>query len=191
MNNQEVTQLLKNLNQGDSEAKDMLYESVYTELKKTAKSVRKRYNDAHTMNTTALVHEAYLKLVPESIEWQNRLHFYYIAGKVMRQILYNYAEKKMALKRGGKKALVDVDDVKEFIPLDDQSFFEIYCLENVLKKLEEEDKVYGDIVECRFYSAMTIEETAQALNISEATVKRKWNFAKAWLLKEMKDSSSL
>lgn len=191
MNHQEVTQLLKNLNEGDSNAKDKLYESVYFELKKTAKSVRKRYSDAHTMNTTALVHEAYMKMVPENIEWQNRLHFYYIAGKVMRQILYNYAEKKMAAKRGSNKAVADVEEYKEVIPLDEKSFLEIYCLENVLKQLEEEDKIYGDIVECRFYSGMTIEETAQALNISQATVKRKWNFAKAWLLKEMKDSSDL
>lgn len=184
-----VTQVLQELNNGDPEAKDKLYQSLYHELKKTAKSVRKRYRDAHTMNTTALVHEAYMKMVPENIEWQNRLHFYYISGKIMRQILYNYAEKKMALKRGGNKAPVDVDEIKDFIPLDDQSFFEIYCLENVLKKLEEEDKVYGDIVECRFYSGMTIEETSEALKISPATVKRKWNFAKAWLLKEIKDLS--
>lgn len=188
MNHKEVTQLLKNLNEGNNQAKEQLYESVYLELKKTAKSVRRRYNDAHTMNTTALVHEAYMKMVPENIEWQNRLHFYYIAGKVMRQILYNYAEKKMAMKRGNNKAPMDVDAVKDFIPLDEKSFFEIYCLENVLQKLEEEDKVYGEIVECRFYSGMTIEETSQALNISQATVKRKWNFAKAWLLKEIKEA---
>jgi len=184
-----VTQVLQELKEGNPEAKEKLYQSVYYELKKTAKSVRKRYSDAHTMNTTALVHEAYMKMVPENIEWQNRLHFYYIAGKVMRQILYNYAEKKMAAKRGSNKAHADVEQYKEVIPLDEKSFFEIYCLENVLQKLEEEDKTYGDIVECRFYSGMTIEETAQALSISQSSVKRKWNFAKAWLLKEIKDLS--
>jgi RNA polymerase sigma factor (TIGR02999 family) len=190
METREITRLLEDYNSGKEKAEEELYRNIYTELKKTARGVRRRWNGNHTLNTTALVHEAYMKMLPGEVDWQNRLHFFYIAGKSMRQILYNYAEKKMALKRGnGKTPLVNVEEVKEFIPLDEKSFFEIFYIENILKNLEKHDDMYGKIIECRFYSGMTIQETAKALNISAATVKRKWNFAKTYLFNEMQRAS--
>ena len=186
METPDITAILNNYASGDEESADELYAVIYHELKKTAQSVRRQWQGNLTMNTTSLVHETYLKMTPENVDWQNRLHFFYFAGKVMRQVLYNYAEKKMAQKRGGNNNDVEIEKVKDFIPLDDKSFIEIYCLENILKELEKHDTLYGKIIECRFYSGMTIEETAKALNTSEATVKRKWSFARAWLYKELK-----
>jgi RNA polymerase sigma factor (TIGR02999 family) len=190
MDQAQITLLLNNYKKGKEGADEELYSAIYSELKKTARSVRKQWQGNATMNTTALVHEAYLKLDPEKVDWQNRLHFFYIAGKAMRQILYNYAEKKMALKRGGsKKQSIDASEEGLVIALDEKSFFEIFSLENVLKRLEKYDNVYGKIIECRFYSGMTIEETSMALQISKATVKRKWNFARTWLYRELKRTS--
>ncbi len=188
-NRTDITLLLNNYSKGDEKSAEQLYSVVYHELKKTARSVRRKWQGNLTMNTTSLVHETYLKMTPEDVDYKNRLHFFYFAGKVMRQILYNYAEKKMAQKRGGRQPDVDVEEVKDIIPLDEKSFLEIFCIENILKNLEKHDAIYGKIIECRFYSGMTIEETAKVLKTSEATVKRKWNFARAWLYKEMKKAS--
>ncbi|ALO15536.1 RNA polymerase sigma factor [Salinivirga cyanobacteriivorans] len=185
-----ITSLLNNYRKGREGADNELYSAVYSELKKTARSVRRQWNGNATMNTTSLVHEAYLKIDPEKVDWQNRLHFFYIAGKAMRQILYNYAEKKKALKRGAaNKQSMDTKEEGIIIALDEKSFFEIYSLENILKQLEKHDNVYGKIIECRFYSGMTIEETSLVLEISKATVKRKWNFARTWLYRELKRTS--
>jgi RNA polymerase sigma factor (TIGR02999 family) len=190
MDQAQITLLLNNYKKGKEGADDELYTAVYSELKKTARSVRRRWQGNATMNTTALVHEAYLKIDPEKVDWQNRLHFFYIAGKAMRQILYNYAEKKMARKRGGaKKYSIDAEEEGIVITSDEKSFFEIFALENALKRLEAHDAVYGKIIECRFYSGMTIEETSLALQLSQATVKRKWNFARTWLYRELKRTS--
>lgn len=185
----QITLLLNNYSKNGNVTDDELYAVIYSELKNTASSVRRQWQGNLTMNTTSLVHEAYLKMSNENVDWQNRLHFFYFAGKVMRQILYNYAEKKMALKRGGKNAEVDLEEAKVNIPLDEKSFLEILCLENILENLEKHDDIYGKIIECRFYSGMTIEETAKVLHTSEATVKRKWKFARAWLYKEMQKAS--
>jgi RNA polymerase sigma factor (TIGR02999 family) len=189
MEQNQITQLLNNYQKAGKEADEELYSVIYSELKKTARSVRRKWQGNLTMNTTSLVHETYLKISPDNVDWQNRLHFFYFAGKVMRQILYNYAEKKMAMKRGGHQVAVDIDEAKDVIPLDEKSFLEILCLENILKNLEKHDAIYGKIIECRFYSGMTIEETAKVLQISEATIKRKWSFARAWLYKELKKAS--
>lgn len=189
MNQNNITLLLNNYKKEQKGADDALYAAIYSELKKTAHSVRKKWNGNATMNTTSLVHETYLKLSPEDVDWQNRLHFFYFAGKVMRQILYNYAEKKMAQKRGGKQITSNIEEAEVFLPMDDKSFLEIFSLENIIKKLEKHDDAYGKIIECRFYSGMTIEETAKVLQTSKATVKRKWSFARAWLYKELKKES--
>ena len=186
IDNAEITIWLKRLNEDDPEAKRKVYELLYQELKKTAHGIRRDRKEIQTLNTTALVHESYLRLKPQNVDWDNRLHFYYIAGKVMRQVMCGYLEKKNAIKRGGNKVMVPIENIEEFVKLDDRSFLEMLCLENVLSKLEAENEVYGKIVECRFFSGLTIEETSKVLNVSEATVKRKWNFAKAWLFEEIK-----
>lgn len=189
MQSNDITSLLNQLGSDNQKVSDELYSILYKELKITAKSVRNKWNGNDTLNTTALVHETFLKIVPEDTEWQNRCHFFFIAGKAMRQILCNYAEKKNAKKRKAPKELQDIEDYKEIIPLNDRTIIEILCLENLLKRLESEDALYGQVIECRFYGDMTIKETAAILKISEATVKRKWNFARAYLFKEIKEAS--
>jgi RNA polymerase sigma factor (TIGR02999 family) len=189
MKTNDITTILNQLDSSNPKVSEEVYSILYKELKITAKSVRNRWNGNDTLNTTALVHETFLKLIPEEIDWQNRCHFFFIAGKAMRQILCNYAEKKNAQKRKASQAALDVEDFKDVIPLKDRTIIEILCLENLLKRLESEDALYGQVIECRFYGDMTIKETAEILKISEATVKRKWNFARAYLFKEIKEAS--
>jgi len=189
MKSNDITTLLNQLDSANSRVSEEVYSILYKELKITAKSVRSRWNGNDTLNTTALVHETFLKIVPEDTEWENRCHFFFIAGKAMRQILCNYAEKKNAQKRKASQEAHDIENYKDIIPLNDRTIIEILCLETLLKRLESEDALYGQVIECRFYGDMTIKETAQILNISEATVKRKWNFARAYLFKEIKEAS--
>ena len=164
---------------------DNKFEVVYSELKKMASRSRKYWKGDETLNTTALVHEAFIKLSGASQQFSNRTHFLKVAGKAMRQVLYNYSEGKLAQKRGGNSEKVAIDQA-DILPINEENANHYVKLEHAIKNLETQDDVFGKIVECRFFGGMTIEETAEALELSPATVKRKWNFAKSWLYVELK-----
>jgi RNA polymerase sigma factor (TIGR02999 family) len=173
-----VTALLLAARDGDSQAFDVLYERVYEELRRLARLVRGG-RASETLNTTALVHEAYLHLVPsKDLDWQDRTHFFRVAARAMRQVLVHAARRRMAEKRGGGAVTVAFDERLYAAPirLDD-----IVALDDALIRLEALDGRQARIVECRFFAGLTVDETAQALGIGTATVKRDWRAARAFL----------
>ena len=173
-----VTGLLQAARDGDVEAFDELYSRVYEELRRLARMVRRgRANE--TLNTTALVNEAYLHLLPSAdISWQDRTHFFRVAARAMRQVLVQTARRRMAQKRGGGADRVTFNEQLHGGSLD---FEEILSLENALQKLEALDERQASVVECRYFAGLTIEETASTLGVGEATVKRDWRAARAFL----------
>ena len=178
----EITSLLNELHTGNKETINKVLPIVYNELRKLAsKYLSKEYGN-RTIQTTELVHEAYLKLIGSAeISWQNRAHFFGIAANAMRQILVDHARKRNANKRGeGKK--ISLDEVPSISVQTDE---QILALDDALKKLQTVDERSCKIVELRYFSGLTIEETAEFLEISPATTKRDWNFAKAWLYREI------
>jgi RNA polymerase sigma factor (TIGR02999 family) len=181
---QEVTLLLKEISAGDGQAPDKLLPLVYGELRKLAHSYLQNERREHTLQATALVHEAYIRLVDwENVSWQNRAHFFAVAAQVMRKILVDYARQKKAQKRDfGQKLALD-----ETISFSAPKGLDLILLDEALESLKEFDRTQAEIVELRFFGGLTIEETAQALSISPATVKREWTMAKAWLYHRMKD----
>lgn len=182
-----ITQKLKSLASGDAAAFNELFPYVYQQLRQVARRVRWQSYGLDTLNTTALVHEAYLKMVDQTaINVQNRAHFFHIAARAMRQVLINYSQHHSALKRGGSQADIPLDKLDFAIPLTDQMVDELLSLDTVLQQLEQLNERQAQVVECRFFGGMSIEETAQALDTSPATVKRDWNFARAWLYRQMK-----
>ena len=182
-NSQNITQLLNSASAGDSFALDNILPIVYNELRKiSSKYLRDEYKK-HTLQTTELVHEAYIKLIgDQNLSWESRAHFFGIAARSMRQILVDYARKKKADKRGKDKTQISLDDA-HFILSDSED--KILNLNEALTKLEQLEERSCKIVELRFFSGLSIEETAEMLNISVATVKRDWQFAKAWLYREI------
>lgn len=180
---QNITLLLQDCIEGKKGAVDELLPHVYKELRViSSKYLRDEFRN-HTLQTTELVHEAYIKLVgDENISWQNRAHFFGIAAQSMRQILVDHARKRNSLKRGYGKSIIPLDDVLESAEKSDE---QIIALDDALKKLETKDERSSKLVELRYFSGLTIEETAEVLRISPATAKRDWNFAKAWLYREI------
>ncbi|MEO8231909.1 MAG: sigma-70 family RNA polymerase sigma factor [Ignavibacteriota bacterium] len=180
---QNVTLLLQNCIDGKKGAVDELLPHVYKELRViSSKYLRDEYRN-HTLQTTELVHEAYIKLVgDQNINWQNRAHFFGIAAQSMRQILVDHARKRKSFKRGEGKSNIPLDEVLE---ISDKSDEQIIALDEALIKLELKDERSSKLVELRYFSGLTIEETAEVLHISPATAKRDWNFAKAWLYREI------
>ena len=178
-----VTLLLEDCIKGKKGAVDELLPHVYNELKKiSSKYLNDEYRN-HTLQTTELVHEAYIKLVGnQDISWQNRAHFFGIAAQSMRQILVDHARKRKSLKRGEGKGNIPLEEIFEISEKTDD---QILALDEALKKLESLEERSSKIVELRYFSGLTIEETAEVLNISPATAKRDWNFAKAWLYREI------
>jgi RNA polymerase sigma factor (TIGR02999 family) len=178
-----ITQLLNDASHGDDFALERILPLVYNELRTiSSKYLRDEYRK-HTLQTTELVHEAYLKLIgSEELTWESRAHFFGIAARSMRQILVDYARKRKALKRGLGQTKISLDKA-EFALSDTEE--DLINLNNALDKLEKIEERSCKIVELRFFSGLSIEETAQMLNISPATVKRDWNFAKAWLYREI------
>lgn len=154
---------------------------VYSELFAIAKKVRFNFHGLDTMNTTAIIHEAYLKLSKGNNQWENQTHFYSVAAKAMRQIMINAARDKQRAKRGSGVAPDRLHELGEKIVLSSMASEKLIDFEEMLSKLEEKDQIYGSIVECRFYSGLSIAETAEALKVSPATVKRKWQLARDWL----------
>ena len=182
--NQEiVTQMLRNAQAGDRHALDELFPIIYKELRRIAAHQLSNERSDHTLQPTALVHEAYLRLIDQhSVNWQNRAHFFSIAAETMRRILVNYAVQRNAQKRGSGATKIELD---EAISFQDQRELDLVLLDDALKNLEEFDETQAKIVELRFFGGLTVEETAEVLKISESTVKREWRMAKAWLKTKM------
>lgn len=179
----EITKLLQ---QGDSEALEKLLPIVYDELHRLASSIfRRDFRSNHTLQPTALVHEAYLKLIGSSseISWQNRAHFFGIAARLMRQVLVNHAVAHKAEKRGGGETILALDEAVSFFQGQN---LEILALHEALEKLNLLDKKQAEIVELKFFGGLTNEETAEVLQISVSTVKREWEMARTWLYRELK-----
>lgn len=178
----DVTLLLKNVSEGDETAPDKLLPLVYDELRKLANRYMENERQDHTLQATALVHEAYIRLVDwENVSWENRAHFFAVAAQVMRKILVDHARKKKAAKRAfGQK--IALDEVNSFSP---EREVDLIALDDALISLEKFDKTQAKIVELRFFGGLTIEETAHTLKSSPTTVKREWTVAKAWLKREI------
>jgi RNA polymerase sigma factor (TIGR02999 family) len=186
-----VTRLLVRLREGNDAAAGDLFEHVYTELRRRARGQRKRWKGDPSLQTTALAHEAYLKLVgPEEQSWENRSHFFAVAAKAMRQILLNEARRKRAQKRGGEAPTLSLEALREElgrdVALTEERAEVLVVLDEALELLEDERPRAARVVECRFFGGMTIEETAEALGVSGSTVSRDWKTAKTWLYREMK-----
>ncbi len=180
----QVTHLLLDLKNGNLQAFDQLTPLVYNELRKIASRYLRQERKGHTIQTTDLVHETYLRLIDEAhFSWENRAHFFAVAARAMRQLLVENARKRKAKKRGGGAVNLSLD---EGAVMAEQKSDEILALEEALQTLEKLDERMTRIVELRYFSGLTIEETAAVLSISPATVKREWNTARAWLAKEMR-----
>ncbi|HLT46760.1 MAG TPA: ECF-type sigma factor [Rubricoccaceae bacterium] len=182
----DVTEALDALRGGDDAAQDRLLRAVYDELHGLARSQRRRERPDHTLNTTALVHEAYLKLLgPAHRTYDNRAHFFAAAARAMRQVLVDYARARQRAKRGGPDTPVPLDALPGDPPdpdvLTDARAAEILDLDGALARLARLDARQAQVVECRYFGGLSVEETAEALGLSEATVKREWRSARAWL----------
>jgi RNA polymerase sigma factor (TIGR02999 family) len=179
----DVTQLLAELGHGGRDALDRLLPVVYAELQRIAHRQLQGERSDHTLATTDLVHEAYLKLVGlERIEWKNRAQFFAVAAQAMRRVLVDYAISRRAQKRGGNQRKVPLD---EAMLVAEQQADELLALHDALTELEAINPRLARIVECRYFAGMSIEDTAEALGISPATVKRDWTLARAWLHREL------
>jgi len=179
----EVTVLLHQATGGDRKALDALFESIYGELKRLARIQRSRWMGDETLNTTALVHEAYFKLVGgRASGWNDRAHFYAVASRAMRQILVTYAERRLAEKRGGGAERVPLDTANPVAP---EVAEDILAMHEALDRLAQLDERQGRVVEYRFFAGMSVSETAELLGLSTATVKRDWAVASAWLRREI------
>lgn len=179
----EVTQLLADLSGGDEAAFDKLAPLVYDELHRLARAYMSRENAGHTLQTTALVNEAYLRLVDQTrVQWQNRAHFFGIAAQMMRRILVDHARKRRSQRAGGeflKVTLADAGDVSR------ERGEDVVALDDALKGLAKLDPQQSRVVELRYFGGLTIEETAEAMQLSQDMVKREWSTAKAWLYREI------
>ncbi len=185
----DVTQLLRQLRAGQPDAADQLVPLIYRELRRIAGAQMARERPGHTLQATAVVHEAYMRLAGEQdIEWQNRAHFFGIAARTMRRVLLDYARQRHAGKRGGSGAgRVDLDTE---LLIGDDRLEDVVALDQVLTRLTEMDEEQGRIVELRFFAGLNVEETAEAMGISPRTVKREWRLARAWLERELAAAKS-
>lgn len=180
---QQVTQLLVAWGSGDEAARDELMPLVYEELRRLAHQCMRRERPVHTLQTSALLHEAYLRLVDhKNIQWQDRAHFFGIAARLMRQVLVDYARTRRYAKRGGDIRRVSLD---ETMIVSKTRAAEVVALDEALKSLAEIDPRQSQIVELRFFGGLSIEETAEVLAVSPGTVMRDWTLAKAWLRREL------
>jgi len=180
----EVTQLLAELGQGATGVTDRLVHILYDELRQIARRHMRGERLDHTLETTALVHEAYVKLVGlDRMHWQNRAHFLAVAAQAMRRVLVDYAVGRRTQKRGGSRQRVPLEEVS---PTSEQPLEVLLALDAALRRLEAVDGRLTRVVECRYFGGMSVEETAQALNVSVATIKRDWSVARAWLNRELR-----
>jgi RNA polymerase sigma-70 factor, ECF subfamily len=183
--NQEVTLLLSALTRGDDGAATKLIPVVYDELRRLAGSYMRRERVDHTLQATALVHEAYLKLVEQrSVDWQSRAHFFGVAAQLMRRILIDHARGHTRQKRGGEQRKVSLDEAFVF---SEKQADELLAVDDSLNRLAEIDPRQARVVELRFFGGLSVEEAAEVLGVSPKTVKRDWSVAKAWLYADLKE----
>lgn len=179
----DVTALLRQMSSGSGEALDAIIPLVYRELRSIARRHLRREDAGHTLNTTALVHEAYLRLVDvRQVEWRDRLHFFAMASRMMRRVLINYARQRKRTKRGGGGVLIPLQEAH--LPIHEH-LDELLALDEALTRLEAVDERRCRVVECRFFAGLDIEETAEALDVSPGTVKRDWRLARMWLNRQL------
>ena len=181
----DVTSLLNKMAGGDQEAGAQLVPLVYDELRRLAARCLQRERENHTLQATALVHEAYLKLTAQrSAKWQNRAQFFALAAQAMRRILVDYARTQQRIRRGGKQQKVTLDEALVVSP---DRTEELIAVHESLSRLEKLDPRQSHIVELRYFGGLTVEEVAEVLGVSSKTVRREWNSAKAWLYGDLKD----
>jgi len=181
--NTDITQILHEWNHGDDDARERLVRSVYDTLKRQARIIMSRERVDHTLQPTALVHEAFLKMGDaDGIEWQDRAHFFGFTSRIMRQILVDHARLHAADKRGNNPIHFSTDDID--IPVDERAD-SILAVDEVLDRLAALDERQAKIVEMRFFGGMTNAEIAEALDISERTAVREWQYARMWLSREL------
>lgn len=180
---EQVMQLLVDWSNGDKAALDKLIPLVHDELRRLARFYMRRERAGHTLQTTALVNEAYMRLVDQrNVRWQSRAHFFAIAAQLMRRILVDQARKRTNTKRGGDVRKVSLD---EAVVVSQARAADLVALDDALTDLEAMDQRKSKVVELRFFGGLNIEETAEVMAISPATVQREWNMAKAWLYREI------
>ena len=178
-----VTQMLNLWGNGDREVLDKLIPIVYEELRRQAARYLRRERPGNTLQTTGLVHETYLRLVDQKrVRWQNRAHFFGLAAQLMRRILVDHVRMRKAAKRGGSDLKLPLE---EAMAVSTEGKIDLLILDEALTRLSELDHQQGRIVELRFFSGLSVEDTARMLGISERTVKRDWQVAKAWLRREI------
>jgi RNA polymerase sigma factor (TIGR02999 family) len=183
---QEVTQLLRDWRGGDTTAFDQLMPLVYAELRQIAQRYMNRERASHTLQTTALVNEAYLRLLDQqAVPWQNRAHFFAVAAQIMRHLLVDHARARGFAKRGGQAQQIELSDD---CAVSAAPAVELLALDEALHKLHTHDPRKARIVELRYFGGLSVEETAEVLGIADITVKREWLKAKAWLYRELNGS---
>jgi len=184
---QEITQLLLNWSKGDASALDQLIPLVYPQLRRIARAYMGRENSAQTLQTSALINEAYLRLVnQQQVEWQDRAHFFAVAAQIMRHILVDHARRYRRNKRGGGAQHVELDDISVVC---EERAVELVALDDALKRLAEMDPRKSQIVELRFFGGLTVDETAEVMKLAPITIMREWRAAKAWLGREVSGDS--
>jgi RNA polymerase sigma factor (TIGR02999 family) len=182
----EVTQILQEWNDGSTEAPARLMSLVYAELRRLALSYLRREREAHTLQPTALVHEAYLRLVDQTqVTWENRAHFFGIAAQLMRRVLVDHARAHLAEKRGGSGIKLQLDEAR-FMP--EEKGDDLLALDEALERLSQTDPRMSRVVELRFFGGLSEPEAADVLGVSERTVRRDWRMAKLWLYRELSQS---
>jgi len=186
-NTTQVTVLLAKLRDGHGDAVNELVPLLYDELHRLAASYFRRERSDHTLQPTALVNEAYLRLVDQDVQWQNRNHFFGVAAQVMRRILVDHARSRQAAKRGGQLPKLSLDQAIVYSP---ERSGELLVVDELLERLTRFDPQQGRIVELRVFGGLTVDQAAEVLGISAATVKRDWSVAKAWLARELRKGSS-
>lgn len=185
---QDLTQMLIQLSEGKSQVVDDILPFTYDELRSLASNYLRRERSDHTLQPTALVHEAYLKLIDQTqVKWQNRAHFFGIAANIMRRILVDHARKHGADKRGGD---AEIPLEEEILIVSEGKSAELLALDEALENLARIDPQKSKIVELRYFGGLSVEETAEVLGVSEITVKRHWRMAKAWLYGQLSSESA-
>lgn len=183
----EVTRLLRAWGQGDQQALEQLTPVVYDELRRMARHYMRGERDGHTLQTTALVNEAYLRLVDAAgVNWQDRAHFFAVSAQMMRRILVDSARSRGSRKRGGATPRVNLDDIPD---VSSGRANELVALDDALNALAEIDPRKVKVIELRFFGGLSVEETAEVLKISPQSVMRDWKLAKAWLMRELSRGS--
>ena len=184
----DVTSLLVASSKGDQEALNQLLPLVYDELRRLADRYLHRERSDHTLQATALVHEAYLRLIDQRVSWANRAHFFGVAAEMMRRILIDHARSRQAAKRGSGGIKISLDDV---LDLTDERAADLIALDDALKALAEFDPQKAKVVELRFFGGLSIEETAAVMGLGTATITRQWRLAKAWLYHELSGTEAI